>query len=332
MTKIGTDIHEAADLLRAGGLVGLPTETVYGLAARAADPDAVRRVFIAKGRPADHPLIVHVADGDVLDRYARDVPDVARVLVERWWPGPLTVLLRRSDAVADVVTGGRDTVALRAPAHPMAHALLVEVGEGLVAPSANRFGRVSPTRAADVVDELGDQVDLVLDGGPCRVGVESTIVDLAGATPRLLRAGQVSLEELRDVVPDLVEADAAAAPVAPGMLAAHYAPDARIVVLDPSAGSSEIARAVASHAHEDRTVGVLAPAAVDGLAAAVVALDPAGDADEYARVLYARLREADRRGVDVLVVVPPEASGVGVAVLDRLRRAAAGGGRGSPGS
>lgn len=330
MTKIGTDIHEAAEILRSGGLVGLPTETVYGLAARVADPGAVRRVFAAKGRPADHPLIVHVADAGGLDRYARDVPHAARVLVERWWPGPLTILLRRSGSVADVVTGGRDTVALRSPAHALAHALLLELDEGLVAPSANRFGRVSPTSAADVVDELGEAVDLVLDGGPCRIGVESTIVDLSGGSPRLLRAGRVTLEDLREMVPEVVEADAAAVPIASGMLAAHYAPDARIVVLDPAAGSSEIARAVASHAHEDRTVGVLAPAPVDGLPDVVVALEPAGDPDEYARVLYARLREADRRGVDVLVVVPPEPSGVGVAVIDRLRRAAAGSGGGRP--
>ncbi|QGG96089.1 L-threonylcarbamoyladenylate synthase [Actinomarinicola tropica] len=324
MTKIGTDVHAAASILRSGGLVGLPTETVYGLAALVSLPEAVARVFRAKGRPTDHPLIVHVAGVDDLDRFARDVPPAARVLAARHWPGPLTILLRRSDAVADVVTGGRDTVALRAPAHPLAHALLAELGDGVVAPSANRFGRVSPTSAADVVAELGDAVDLVLDGGPCTVGIESTIVDLSGGVPRLLRAGQVTLAELREDLPDAEAAGDAAEPVAPGMLAAHYAPDARVVVLDPAVAPGEVARVVAPHVRDGRSVAVLAPDLIPGLLPPVEQLDAAGGPAAYARVLYARLREADRRGVDVLVVVPPPGDGIGAAVRDRLRRAAAG--------
>lgn len=322
MTTIGTDIHEAVDVLRAGGLVGLPTETVYGLAADAASPDAVRRVFAAKGRPADHPLIVHVAGPSDLDRYGRDVPAVAHVLADRWWPGPLTLLVRRSDAVSDAVTGGRDTVALRSPAHPMAHAVIAAFGAGLVAPSANRFGKVSPTSAADVVAELGDAVDLVLDGGRCRVGIESTIVDLVAQPPRVLRAGHVTIDQLREDVPDLEVAPAAAPAIAPGMLAAHYAPDARIVLLPPDASDDEVVAAVARSLAEGRRVGLLAPQAVVGLDRRVVALDPAGPPEGYAQVLYARLREADARGVELLIVVPPPDEGLGAAVVDRLRRAA----------
>lgn len=322
MTAPVTDVRAAVDVLRSGGLVGLPTETVYGLAADAADPAAVARVFAAKSRPTDHPLIVHVGGVDGLDRYGRDVPPAARALVDRWWPGPLTVLVRRSVEVPDVVTGGRDTVALRCPAHPMAQAVLAAFGGGLVAPSANRFGKVSPTTAADVVAELGDRVDLVLDGGPCAVGIESTIVDLSVAPPRLLRAGAVTLAQLRHVVPE-IELPAPSAPaVAPGMLASHYAPDARVVLVDAAAGPDEVAAAIAAASGGGRVVGVLAPGVVDGLAPEVVALAPAGAPDDYARVLYLRLREADARGVDVLVVVPPGDDGVGAAVRDRLRRAA----------
>ena len=322
MTKIGTDIHEAVSVLRRGGLVGMPTETVYGLAADASDPRAVARVFAAKGRPTDHPLIVHVAGSEGLHRYARDVPPIADELVARWWPGPLTLLVRRSPAVLDAVTGGRDTVALRAPAHPMAHALLVAFDGGLVAPSANRFGRVSPTTAADVVAELDGAVDLVLDGGACPIGIESTIVDLSGATPRVLRVGHVTVDDLREVLDDLDVAPPTAAPVAPGMLASHYAPDARLVVVDAAAGADEVGRAAAPHLDAGRRVGLLAPAPMPGVDPRLVVLDPGGDPTSYARVLYGRLRTADALGLDVLVVVPPEPTGIGVAVLDRLTRAA----------
>lgn len=322
MTKIGTDIPTAVEVLRAGGLVGLPTETVYGLAADAASPAAVAQVFAAKGRPADHPLIVHVAEPADLDRYGRDVPEAAHRLARRWWPGPLTLLVRRSTAVPDAVTGGRDTVALRSPAHPLARELLVAFGAGLVAPSANRFGKVSPTTAADVVAELGDAVDLVLDGGPCRVGIESTIVDLVAPTPRILRMGHVTVADLREDVPEVEVAGATAPAIAPGMLAAHYAPDARVAVLAAGATATDVSSAAATALRDGRRVGVLAPDVLEGLDPGIVALDPAGDPDSYARVLYARLREADARGLDLLVVVPPPDTAVGAAVNDRLRRAA----------
>ena len=327
MSPISTDIDAAVRILLSGGLVGLPTETVYGLAADATDADAVRRVFAAKGRPADHPLIVHVAGGDLLGTWGVDVPDEARLLVERWWPGPLTLLLQRSDRVLDVVTGGRDTVALRSPSHPMALSVLRAIadrthGGGLVAPSANRFGRVSPTTAADVVTELGSAVDLVLDGGACEIGIESTIVDLSARPFRVLRPGYVTVEQIVATIGSVELAGVDAPAVAPGMLAAHYAPDARLVLLAPDASHDDVEAAVRPLLESGRRVGVLAPAAVEGLAVDVHVLEPAGAADAYARALYSRLRQADAEGLDVLVVVPPEPVGAGVAVLDRLRRAA----------
>lgn len=320
---VTTDVEVALEVLRSGGLVGLPTETVYGLAADAARIESVRRVFTAKGRPDDHPLIVHVADADHLDRWADGVPSSARVLVDRWWPGPLTVLLRRSNRVLDEVTGGRGTVALRSPAHPLAQQVLAAFGGGLVAPSANRFGRVSPTTAADVVAELGDRVDVVLDGGPCTVGVESTIVDLTAAVPVVLRRGGVTPEEIAEVlgVPVEVAGDSAIV-IAPGMLAAHYAPDAAIQVLSAEATDAEVVAAVDAKLIECPNVGVFAPRTIDGLPFDAIELDPAGDPDHYARVLYARLREADTEQLDCLVVVPPPPEGIGAAVLDRLTRAA----------
>lgn len=332
-------IRRAVQVVRSGGLVAFPTETVYGLGADADDPVAVRRIFAVKGRPLGHPLIVHVADAGEVDRWAHGGGEPARRLAEACWPGPLTLVLARRSRVDDVVTGGRDTVGLRVPAHPVAHALLRAFGAdraggaAIAAPSANRFGRVSPTTAAHVRADLGTEVDLVLDGGPARVGVESTIVDCSGAAPEVLRLGGVSLERLAEVlgaVPTLAPAvvgstdpgeaiDPDGGARAPGMLAAHYAPAARVeLVEDPVAA---VARA-GELAVDGRAVGVLAPMALAGLAPDVVELEPAGPAPDYAHVLYDRLRQADRLGLQVLVAVPPPPDGLGAAVRDRLRRAA----------
>ena len=281
-----------------------------------------------KGRPAGHPLIVHLGDAALLDAWADAVPPAAHLLADAFWPGPLTMILRRTDRVPDVVTGGRDTVGLRVPDHPVARALLGAFGGGIAAPSANRYGRVSPTTAAHVRADLGDAVDLVLDGGPCRVGVESTIVDLTGDEPELLRSGGVGIDRLADVLgaaprvwsggPGAATTASAAAPRAPGMVASHYAPRAAVELTDDA---SVVARSAAALA-DGRVVGVLAPHAVAGLADGVIELEPAGEAEEFARLLYGRLRQADRLGLDILLVVPPAETGVGVAVRDRLRRAA----------
>ena len=319
-------VQVASELIRAGGLVAFPTETVYGLGADATNPEAVARIFAAKGRPTDHPLIVHLGEASLIEAWADVVPPEAHLLADAFWPGPLTMLLWRSPKAPDAVTGGRDTVGLRVPDHPLALQLLDAVGDGVAAPSANRFGRVSPTTAADVVADLGDAVDLVLDGGPCRVGVESTIVDLTGEAPVVLRPGGVGLDRLADVLGREPEVHQGPAPErsarAPGMLAAHYAPRATVVVADEASVASVAAELVS---RDEGRVGVLAPRVTDGLAADVIELEPAGSPEEYARLLYARLRQADRLRIAWLVCVPPAAKGVGVAVRDRLGRAAAAG-------
>lgn len=319
---MGTTVDPAAvaaavEVLRAGGLVAVPTETVYGLAADATNVDALHRLYAVKGRPADHPVIVHIPPGR-LDEWAVDVPEVARRLAEAFWPGPLTLVLRRAPRVPDAVTGGRDTVGLRVPAHPVTLALLEAFGGGIAAPSANRFGRVSPTTAAAVREELGDAVELVLDGGPCTIGVESTIVDCSGDEPRVLREGGVTAAELEAVVGRPVPVGGTTA--APGTLPQHYAPRARVELV---ASSDLAARAEAVLAARERA-GVLALRSdLPDALPAVVTLATPGDAREYARDLYRALREADAAGLDVVLAVAPAPEGIGAAVTDRLRRAAA---------
>lgn len=314
----------AAALLRAGGLVALPTETVYGLGADASSPDAVARIFAVKGRPVDHPVIVHIADATQLDHWAVDVPDVARALAAAFWPGPLTVILRRRAHVLDAVTGGQDTVGLRVPAHPVALALLVAFGEGIAAPSANRFGRVSPTDHRHVLADLGEFLDptrdAILAGGATEVGVESTIVDCSGSVPRILRHGGITAEQLSEVIGDpLSFAAAVGGDVrAPGTLDAHYAPTARIEVVEAVHVAGRLAALVG------RRVGLLGPAALDGASAVRLEGPDPYTGEALAPVIYARFRDADRLGLDVLLVVPPPAEGIGVAVRDRLARAARG--------
>lgn len=230
-TASSKTLDRAAAILRAGGLVAFPTETVYGLGADATQPNAVAKIFDAKGRPSEHPVIVHLADPTWLPGWAAVVPPAATALADAFWPGPLTLILRRSSQVPDVVTGGGDTVGLRVPAHPVASDLIARLGRAVAAPSANRFGRISPTRAEHVAEELGGRVDLIVDGGPCQVGVESTIVDLSGPSPRLLRLGGVALEAIEQVLGVELAAGGEDAPRAPGTLASHYAPDARTLVL-----------------------------------------------------------------------------------------------------
>ena len=299
------DIAAAVAVLRSGGLVAFPTETVYGLGADASNPEAVRAVYRVKGRPADHPLIVHVASAAAVPRWAAAVPPAAAALAEACWPGPLTLLLPRRADVDATVAGGRDTIGLRVPAHPLALQLLEAFDGGIAAPSANHFGRVSPTTAAHVRADLGDEVDLILDGGPCTIGVESTIVDVTVEPPALLRPGGIPLEALEAIVGGPVHTDDSGVSRAPGMLASHYAPVARVEVVEDA---SEARRRV----EELRTLGERAEL-----------LDPGPDPDHYARHLYSWLRAADDSGATTLVAVPPPAIGLGWAVRDRLRKAAA---------
>jgi L-threonylcarbamoyladenylate synthase len=308
-------VATAAACLRQGGLVAFPTETVYGLGVAALDVAAVRRLFAAKGRPADDPLIVHVADAAALAPLVAARPPIVDALAARFWPGPLTLVLRRSPLVPDEVTAGLDTVAIRVPAHPVAQALLVAAGIPVAAPSANLFSRPSPTRAAHVLEDLDGRIDMVLDGGATQVGLESTVLDLSGEVPRVLRPGAVTLEMLRPLVPDVTAGglNPSGPQRSPGLLDKHYSPRAPLTlyegttvdrVIDRMGKDAETAQAAG------RRVGLLMP---DD--------DPAVTAAR----LYAALRDFDAAGVDaILARLPPAVDGLSQAIADRLRRAAAG--------
>jgi L-threonylcarbamoyladenylate synthase len=310
------EIEKAAAILRAGGLVAFPTETVYGLGADASNAAAVRRIFVAKGRPADHPLIVHIADMTGLKHWAADVPRGAWVLAEKYWPGPLTMILKRAAQVADVVTGGQDTIGLRVPAHPVAQRLLKAFGGGVAAPSANRFGHLSPTTAQHVREELDGAVDMILDGGACPVGIESTIVDLSGAQPAILRPGHVSAKQIEDALLVQLGSAGAAGPRAPGMLAAHYAPQTPLKLVHPDEIENFIRRQA-----PDTAVAVLARRSRPrDTRAALWQVGPQLPG-EYAQHLYALLRRMDRAGCTLIVVELPPELPEWAAVRDRLTRA-----------
>jgi len=311
-----TRLAEALAALRGGEVIGLPTETVYGLAADAANAEAVKKIFALKGRPADHPLIVHIASSDALPQWARVVPEAAWKLAQAFWPGPLTMILRKQASVPDVVTGGQDTVGLRCPAHPIALQLLREFAGGLAAPSANRFGRISPTTAAHVRDEFGAGVPIVLDGGDCEVGIESTIVDVSGEVPRILRPGHIRKPQLEAVIGPVAEGAQAQSPRVSGSLQSHYAPHTRTELLSRDA---LIERASACARNGESVLALTIAMPVQNVAG--IAL-PA-DADAYGHGLYAALRELDMRRADRLLVESPPLQAEWIAVLDRLSRAAA---------
>ena len=314
------DIGRAVAVLKAGGLVAFPTETVYGLGADAANPAAVRKIFEVKGRPANHPVIVHLGDPVQVPAWAREVPDGARRLAGSFWPGPLTIILRRAAAVSDVVTGGQDTVALRVPSHPVARELLARFGGGIAAPSANRHGRVSATTAAHVRAELGPTVECVLDGGEAKIGIESTIVDLSGAAPALLRPGWITAGEIEAALGAPLAAPGAHAPRAPGTLAAHYAPRTPLTLAEADL-ALELA---ASLARQGRRVAVLARSTLRPLAPGIEWAAAPADAAGYAHALYATLRRLDESGCDAIVVEKPPQTLEWAAINDRLARAAAG--------
>ena len=303
---------DAAAVLISGGLVAFPTETVYGLGADACNAAAVARIYSVKGRPADHPLIVHVASMDALGDWAADVPAYAIALARDYWPGPMTLVVTRSELAADFITGGQNTVGVRVPNHPVALGLLEAFaragGKGIAAPSANRFGNVSPTTAQAVSDELSDYLgmsDVILDGGACAVGVESTIIDCTGDVPKILRPGAITQEMIEHSTGlEVLDAKGVAIRVS-GSLESHYSPIAKVVLdKSPLAGQGFIAMAdVAS-------------------AAGVIRLAAPTTHDEFARVLYSALRAADEQGLKTVVVAQPEGNGIAIAIRDRLKRAA----------
>ncbi len=330
-THAGLDhaaIGHAVRLLEQGQLVALPTETVYGLGADAENPDAVARIYAAKGRPQDHPVIVHLAPGADLDYWAADLPDAARQLADAFWPGPLTMIVKRAAHIPDAVSGGQDTVGLRCPAHPVAIALLqaFKGGRGgVAAPSANKFGNVSPTTARHVHDEFDadGSVALVLDGGQSQVGIESTIVDLSRLAthgPVLLRPGHISAEAIAAVIDLLPAAPDAAAPRASGTLESHYAPHTPVAMPDHADLAATLARLLAA----GRKVALIHYTDVAGQEGVHAALRLPALADGFAHALYAALRAMDQRGAELILVEAPPRDGAWLGVNDRLRRAAHG--------
>jgi len=291
-------IERAADVLARGGLIGLPTETVYGLAGSAASEQALSKIFEVKGRPTGHPLIVHLASLDQLDRYAQSVPQTAVSLIEACWPGPLTVLLQRSSHVSDMITGNRHTVAIRIPANEYARSIIAMHGHAIAAPSANRFGHVSPTTAQHVFADLGEHVDMIIDDGPCSIGVESTIIDFTTPVPQLLRPGGFALEDLEELMGIHVampEGESRAS----GMLESHYAPQGTLKLVDSLPDAISIITA-----QPDARL-----------------INHWDNLPLYAASLYAQMRQADLDGVQLMVAIMPTPTGLGRAIRDRLKKA-----------
>ncbi len=298
---IGSDVGRALEIVRNGGLVGLPTETVYGLAADASQKTSIAKIFSVKGRPNNHPLIVHVSSLDVARTWSSQWTHSAELLGSTYWPGPLSVIVQKSSIVLDEVTGGHQTVAVRVPGHELALELLQQFGGGLAAPSANKFGKVSPTTAQHVLDDLGDDVDYILDGGPCRVGVESTIVDCSPEVPVVLRPGGITAEAIESIVAlDSIDSGVSRAP---GMLLAHYAPLCEVVLVE----NMQQAQGSLGDANNKYRI-----------------LDASIDPISFASTMYSLLRQCDLDGIQKLVVVLPEPIGIGLAIRDRLTKAAHG--------
>ncbi|HIT57020.1 MAG TPA: threonylcarbamoyl-AMP synthase [Candidatus Galloscillospira stercoripullorum] len=322
-----SQIAQAAAILRAGGLLGIPTETVYGLGASGLDSEAVGRIFQAKGRPQDNPLILHIPSADWLEKYCKGIPPAAYALAERFWPGPLTMVLRRAEMVPDVVTAGLDTVGMRCPAHSLCRAVIAAAGVPVAAPSGNTSGRPSPTTAEEMLQDMDGKIDAILDGGPCAVGVESTIVDLTGETPRLLRPGGITLEQLESVLGH-VTVDAAVTeqlkegerPRAPGMKYRHYAPKAPVTVVtgEPAQSAAYIA------AHACAGDGVLCFDEYAHLfpGCTVERLGSAERPEEQARHVFGALRRFDGTAVSAIWAQCPHSEGMGLAVANRLNKAA----------
>jgi len=313
-------LTRAAEVIRAGGLVAFPTETVYGLGADALSAVAVARIFEAKERPRGNPLIVHVADATALDEVAVRVTDRAREVVASFWPGPLTLVLDRAAAVPLITTGGLDTVAVRAPAHPVAQALIRSAGRPLAAPSANRSGRPSPTRAPHVLEDLGGRIELILDGGSTSVGLESTVLDMTTEPPTLLRPGGVTLEQLEAHLGRVrvASGDDVAAGRSPGLRFRHYAPRARVILVDAGAGEE----AVLSWLDGGKSVALMVQRSVRLDRPGLRVRSMPVDLEAYARELFEALRDLDATGVDAIFVEGIAEVGLGRAIMDRLRRAA----------
>lgn len=325
------NMDEAAAILRDGGLVGIPTETVYGLGANGLNEEAVAHIFEAKGRPQDNPLILHIPDASWLERYCKDIPLTAYKLADAYWPGPMTMILRRKDIVPDAVTAGLDTVGMRCPAHPLCRAIIDAAGVPVAAPSGNTSGRPSPTTAQHMLEDMDGKIDAIVDGGPCSVGVESTIIDLTETPARLLRPGGITLEQLEAVLGEVAVDPAVTRlmgageqPKAPGMKYRHYAPKAPVTVVTGDPQKS--AEYIASHAApEDGVIcfdEFLPLFTRRSETRPVMDLGPAGDKEEQARHIFDALRSFDHTSVPAIWAQCPDATGIGLAIANRLNKAA----------
>lgn len=323
----GQDIEAAAAILRDGGLLGIPTETVYGLGANGLNPEAVRRIFEAKGRPSDNPLILHIPEPSWLERYCHDVPDTAYTLAEKFWPGPLTMILPRRETVPDAVTCGLDTVGIRCPDHPVTLAVIRAAGVPAAAPSGNRSGRPSPTCAAHMLEDMDGRIDAIVDGGPCGVGVESTIIDLTVTPPRLLRPGGLPLEALEAVLGEVAVDRAVLSPLsagekprAPGMKYRHYAPKAPVTVVTGEGGRT--ARYIRERLGKHTGVICFDEYAGQFPGCALQTIGSARDPAEQARRVFDALRSFDGTSVEAIYAQCPDDAGLGLAVANRLKKAA----------
>jgi L-threonylcarbamoyladenylate synthase len=311
------DIKQAVKILQQGGLVAFPTETVYGLGADAKNPAALAKIFQAKGRPMDHPLIVHLANQSQLTEWAREIPSVAYALIEAFWPGPLTLIFKKAAHVLDMITGGQDTVGIRMPSHPLAKILLESFGSGLAAPSANRFGRISPTTADAVREELGAAVDLVLDGGQCVVGVESTIIDVSAETPVILRPGMLTRAEIEVVLQQSVLTNQKNSPRVSGSHDSHYAPKTKTVLVD----TKTIPQFLAAISPEQLPMAFVLVKTKFLPREGVDCVSMSTDPKDYAHDLYATLRELDKKNYQQIVIESVPVSDEWDAIRDRLGRA-----------
>lgn len=330
MSEIGTDIQRAVRHLRDGQLVGIPTETVYGLAADAKNESAIEALFKAKGRPSSHPVIVHIANMSKLSEWAENVPPEALELGTKFWPGPLTMVLRKKEEISKKITGGQDTLAIRVPRHPITRKLLEDFGGGLVAPSANKFGRISPTRAQDVLNEFGDEISYVLEGGPCTVGIESTIVDLSCGGARVLRPGMISREEIEETLsllmepsigistPDSTDNDGTLIR-APGLLKSHYAPRTPLHLVSPERLNSTVMRLQS----EGKRIAVMSFQAAPeiGVNRETVWLEVETDPISFARDLYMNMRRLDGYNCDIILAEETPEADEWLGIIDRLKRA-----------